>query len=59
MADLKNSLIIAVLLSEDGLMQFATFELLHESHGGLRARIQVTRVSSILGDRDRPLAIPR
>ena len=47
MAVLENSLIIAVLLSEDDLLHFATFELLHASHGGLRARKQVASADSI------------
>jgi hypothetical protein len=49
---LENSLVIAVLLSEDDLTHLATFELLHASHGGLRARNQITCVSGILGDLD-------
>jgi hypothetical protein len=49
---LENSLIIALLLSEDDLMHFATFELFRASHGGLRTRKPVTSVSQILGDLD-------
>jgi hypothetical protein len=55
---LGNSLIIAVLLSEDGLMHFGTFELLHSSHRGLRARKQVATVCRILGDLDSALGDP-
>jgi hypothetical protein len=57
-AILENSLVIAALLSEDDLTHFVTFELLHASHGGLRARKQVTSVSGILGDLDSPLGDP-
>jgi hypothetical protein len=58
MAVLKNSLIIAVLLSEDDMTHFATFELPQESHGCVRAGKQVTPVSKILGDRDSALGDP-
>jgi hypothetical protein len=58
MAVLKNSLIIAVLLSEADLTHFARFELPHESYGRLRARKQVTSVTKILGDCDSALGDP-
>jgi hypothetical protein len=41
---LKNSFNIAVVHSGEDLARFATFELLHASHGGLRARKQIYSV---------------
>jgi hypothetical protein len=49
---LENNLIIVVVLSEGDLTRFATFELLHASDAGLRARKQIARVSGVFRDLD-------